>query len=160
MKCGTVFAVSAGILTLSTAAQAETLLFSYSDPSESLTFEQSSTPTPVSYTTGNSTVVQITNSLYSSITWYTTGSGGLFQTPDSAFNIYGPQVYSGSEANPVFAPGVFQGVNGLNQQAGTLTITAAAGGVPEPATWGMMLVGLGVVGALARSRSRAALAGV
>ncbi|WP_430420838.1 PEPxxWA-CTERM sorting domain-containing protein [Phenylobacterium sp.] len=33
-------------------------------------------------------------------------------------------------------------------------VTALAGGVPEPATWAMMILGFGVVGAAARSRAR------
>jgi len=36
----------------------------------------------------------------------------------------------------------------------TLTITEAAAAVPEPATWGLMLAGFGVVGAGLRSRRR------
>jgi hypothetical protein len=36
-------------------------------------------------------------------------------------------------------------------------VLLAGGGVPEPATWGMMLIGLGGLGALARTRRRSSV---
>ncbi|MEG3122440.1 PEPxxWA-CTERM sorting domain-containing protein [Sphingomonas sp. GB1N7] len=35
----------------------------------------------------------------------------------------------------------------------SLTVAAAGGAVPEPATWGMMILGFGMIGAAARKRS-------
>jgi hypothetical protein len=40
---------------------------------------------------------------------------------------------------------------------GTLTL-ASVGPVPEPATWAMMIVGVGLIGSLARHRRRLAVA--
>jgi len=46
----------------------------------------------------------------------------------------------------------------LNLLSTDVVITPPAGGVPEPATWAMMLVGLGSLGGLLRSRRRTAAA--
>ncbi len=52
---------------------------------------------------------------------------------------------------------VVSGVNGMNgSYAGTLSFTSLAAGVPEPATWGLMMLGFGGLGALARTRRRQA----
>ena len=47
-------------------------------------------------------------------------------------------------------------VNGKNtmRELSHLTFFGAAGAVPEPATWGMMLLGFGIVGATVRRRQR------
>ena len=65
----------------------------------------------------------------------------------------GPQLYSGSEENPVFAFGTYDLTEFQGSGVYTLTISA----VPEPATYGMLLLGAGVVGvALRRRASKAA----
>ena len=48
----------------------------------------------------------------------------------------------------------------FNQGVDNVSIEAVAGAVPEPASWAMMIVGFGIVGALARRRivNRAAIA--
>jgi len=47
----------------------------------------------------------------------------------------------------------------LTRLQGTLVVASVAGGVPEPATWAMMLLGFGAIGlAVRRKRSRAELA--
>jgi hypothetical protein len=49
-----------------------------------------------------------------------------------------------------------------NEAAGTLTVNAGsvlvptAGAIPEPASWALMILGFGGVGAMVRSRKRAA----
>ncbi len=50
----------------------------------------------------------------------------------------------------------FTGTLGSGPQALFAIDGAAAGAVPEPATWGMMLLGLGALGATMRSRRRSA----
>jgi hypothetical protein len=62
----------------------------------------------------------------------------------------GPDVFSGTFANPVFTPGTYQ-FNGFFSN-GTLTISQDVGAIPEPAVWGMMLIGFGAVGVGLRSR--------
>jgi hypothetical protein len=45
-----------------------------------------------------------------------------------------------------------------NSIVGTLTVTAVSGGVPEPATWAVMMLGFGGMGAVLRSRRKLAVA--
>lgn len=68
----------------------------------------------------------------------------------------GPQIYGGTEEAPFFRPGTFQLADFYNANRYTLTISAAAPAVPEPATWAMMLVGLGAAGAAMRRRNKVA----
>ena len=59
-------------------------------------------------------------------------------------------IFAGQGAKPAWV-GIYDPSNGLKaQEFGSLTITA----VPEPATWAMMLVGLGGLGAAMRSQRR------
>ena len=90
-------------------------------------------------------------------------SYGLFFAGASA-NEYNP--FSDNASTNELYP-VQSGVGYLANSAGTLAIAAAfppernplLGGVPEPATWALMIVGFGAVGAqLRRRRNRAALA--
>jgi MYXO-CTERM domain-containing protein len=62
-------------------------------------------------------------------------------------SFFGPQLYTGSETNPTFAPGVFYGSDNYGTPV-TITVTDA----PEPPVWGLMLVGLGGLGLWRRSR--------
>ena len=52
----------------------------------------------------------------------------------------------------------FQGNNQPWLMVGEVSFDGAAGGVPEPATWAMMMLGFGGLGAVLRTRRRAALA--
>ncbi len=73
------------------------------------------------------------------------------------FGFGGDQIFSGTTDAPIFAPGIFDLTGTARQssnQTAVLTITA----VPEAATWAMMLVGLGVVGAVARRRQNVRVA--
>ena len=61
----------------------------------------------------------------------------------------GDTVFTGSFSNPVFSPGTYK-FGGFS--SGTLTISAIAAAVPEPATWAMMIAGFGMVGGALRHR--------
>ena len=83
-------------------------------------------------------------------------------TPDGRFNGgffdqgFSTQWFTGTVDAPTFMPGTYVGAGNNNayppQGIPTMTITA----VPEPATWLMMFVGLGGLGATLRQRRRTA----
>jgi hypothetical protein len=82
--------------------------------------------------------------------------GGGVEAPSGVITMTG-QMYSGSEASPVFGLGSFSGFDPGNGTNATVTFTA----VPELSTWAMMLTGfagLGFVGYRSSSRKRATLA--
>lgn len=151
-----VAAASVAAITLGATAHAETLLFSYSDTGGvSFTYEQSSTPTPTAYSANFANSVPVRDfkgniGPYSSMSYYTTAASGGFSTPGGLVDGRGPQIFSGTVSNPVFAPGKFAVDEVFTQQTGTLAISA----VPEPTSWAMMLVGLGGLGGMMRSRRR------
>ena len=70
-------------------------------------------------------------------------------------DLLGPELFTGSTAMPTFVPGSFSLTrsNGSASGTGTLTITQLVSAVPEPATWGTMLLGFGAVGYSMRRRS-------
>ena len=71
------------------------------------------------------------------------------------FDLYrGDQLYTGDEAAPTFRFGTFAifGDDALNERRGTVTISAAASDVPEPAVWAMMVGGFAAVGGALRTR--------
>ena len=72
--------------------------------------------------------------------------GGLIVDvgPNTRFDALGPQLFTGPTNAPTFLTGTFL------TNHGTVTISA----VPESATWGMMLVGFGMMGGALRYRRR------
>ena len=59
----------------------------------------------------------------------------------------GPQLFTGTTANPTFRTGTFA-LSGFGGESYTLTIA----GVPEPASWAMMIGGIGAAGGALRRR--------
>jgi hypothetical protein len=132
------------------AAHAETLIVNWTESAAgiSASWEQSSTPTPISFVNGSFTDVPISDFTstgatlvgpFTDILWI---HGGLFDTPDLAFVYDGPQAYSGEESAPVFLTGTFQGTEVRTGADATVTISA----VPETSTWAMLLFGFTALG--------------
>jgi len=90
--------------------------------------------------------------------FYSAGGGGfnLFGSGDFLFGYLGPQLFSGSGTAPTILTGTFALTSADIGRVGSgvLTISSATAAVPEPATWGLMLAGFGMVGAGLRSRRR------
>ena len=68
---------------------------------------------------------------FTDVTFASQTGGFLIEVSSNDILDHGPRIYTGTEVNPIFSPGVFVLVSG------TLTVTA----VPEPSTWAMMLAG-------------------
>lgn len=139
---------AASCIASSSAAQAA-YVTDYQDGLLLGSWNQSLAPTPISSSAGQYTVVGIYNGIgeafgYNYAYWYPGSNfGGLVVGgPLSLINTSGPQSYSGGETAPVFVPGSY-----VESDGSIVTIT-----VPEPATWAMMLLGLGVIGFTASRR--------
>jgi hypothetical protein len=67
--------------------------------------------------------------------------------------LVGPNLFSGTAANPVFSTGTFN-LSGLVSGNSVLTISSLVSAAPEPGTWAMMILGFGMAGAGLRYRRR------
>jgi hypothetical protein len=91
---------------------------------------------------------------FADISFFRGQFGGLLVSKDNngfvdyLLDAVGPQLYSGTEAAPTFAAGIYQ-LEGLSTP-GQFTLTISA--VPEPSTWGMAIVGFGIAGTALRRR--------
>ena len=153
------------------AARAETLTVTWTESTFgiSVSWEQSSTPTPLDAISGVFTDVAVSDFTstgntsvgpYTDIVWVNGGFGGLFHTPDNVYIVFGPRTYSGDESAPTFLTGVYNGTDLGTGVDAIVTISGGASPVPEISTWAMMLLGfagLGFAGYRA-SRRGAALA--
>ena len=148
--------VSLASLSLTAGANALELHFQYTETGTGaidFSFDQSSTPVPNFFFAGIDTDVPVTNwtsnllGPASSIDWHSSGDGGGFITDNtnSFFQALGPQVYTGSESAPVFAPEIFQVFTDINGLSGVLTVTAT----PLPSAWTMLIAGFVGLGFLA-----------
>lgn len=93
------------------------------------------------------------------VTFYSADAGGGLVIEDfyGGYGLVvtdGPQLYTGTEANPVFKLGTFSLTEYQGAGTYTLNISTVAAAVPEPETYGMLLGGLGLMGAMLRRRRR------
>ena len=84
-------------------------------------------------------------------TCYVTGNSGC------VFGGMGNGLFVGSQTSPNFQSG---GGQELRVNELLLAANGATGAVPEPATWGLMIVGFGLAGVALRSRRRMAIAAI
>ena len=67
----------------------------------------------------------------------------------------GPQLYSGPESSPTFLLGSYALTDYFGSgDTYTLTISSLSATVPEPASWAMMIAGMGMAGAALRRRRK------
>lgn len=76
--------------------------------------------------------------------------------PDLLVSLIGAQLYFGPEDAPKTRRGIFALTDSNGVGGYTLTVANAFGGVPEPATWGLMILGMAAVGGAMRARVRRA----
>ena len=170
MRKSTLAVAAAAASFLSPPASAQTLQFSFAalaGPGASFSFTADSSPSPVlaqavnfelqgvDVNLGGTTDIEDVNF------WENSGlfAGGLTGyepgTSIVIYNLFGPQLFTGPLDAPTFLTGSFdlhsQGPAG--PLAGTLTISPVRG-VPEPATWAMMLLGFCGIGLAMRFKRR------
>ena len=163
-----VLGVVTAMIVTGSPAYAAPLLFDFSGPSGTAMFQLDSNPTPTTSQTfigsdqfsfsnvagtfggiaGTASTISFGNGIFSSLS-ITAANLGFTQ-----FNA--PTLFTGSPSNPTFLTGAFTLINPFFGN-GQLTISpVAAAAVPEPASWGMMILGLGGVGFAMRRRQTVA----
>lgn len=99
------------------------------------------------------------------------GNGTIFGTYEGTIDFVSPGVFNIAQAHIVTGgTGFFDGTTGNFKSSGLLTFPMGrptiaqrfegvldVPGVPEPATWGMLILGFGVIGSAMRSRRRVAV---
>ncbi|UAJ12306.1 PEPxxWA-CTERM sorting domain-containing protein [Polymorphobacter megasporae] len=165
MSVKSLFTVGTAIVAygISVSAGAVPLAFDLSGPSGTAIFQLDSKPTPDFFSTflgsdqfGFRDVVGIYGGTRGTASTISFGNG-LFSilsvtAPNLGFTQFiAPTLFTGSPSAPVFATGSFTLINPFFGNA-NLSISQAQGTVPEPAAWGLMIVGFSGIGMALRSR--------
>jgi hypothetical protein len=141
------------VCSLSSRAHAALYLFNLTGPNTA-SFTLDSSPTPASTTFDSfqlqnvAVTVNGSATTWSQLSFFTTAAEGGFL--GGSLNLGGPQLFTGTTANPTFTLGTFSLCDcafGIPNY--TLTISNTA--VPEPAAWAMVLFGFGAIGFWLRS---------
>ena len=164
MKHGCVLAAAAlvGGIALATPAQADPYHFVITGD-YSADFFLDSSPTPDNYANGNGFVLWdrpgFPDTMFgvADLYFFNAASGGGMEIDDFYAGLTllvtdGSQLYSGLEGAPTFLTGTFAMAQYQGPGHYSLTISATTSGVPEPATWAMMVGGFGLMGATLRRR--------
>lgn len=81
----------------------------------------------------------------------------VFATYDPSTAIGPIPVFNGGFQSPFQTTGGALVWQGLNNLTFTASLVAAPGAVPEPATWGLMIAGFGIAGAVLRRKPKVAV---
>ncbi len=146
--------IATALVAFASPAYAAPLLFTFSDMNNSsfqLDSNPVSTPSSIfSFTTPVTNGKQNGASFdFGSVRFFSSISGGGVFSQFGAPGGFGPQLFLGTAAMPIFSPGTFSFTDLFGKPNGnTLTISAVAvaGAVPEQTTWAMMLAGFGGIG--------------
>jgi hypothetical protein len=168
IKCLSIACFGAMTLFALVPANASPLLFSFSGPSGTASFQLDSKPSP-DYVNSISFLPGSDQFGFNNVAGTFNGSPGVASTINfgegiyASFNILapglgftqfsGPTLFSGPASSPAFSAGSFTLINPFFGN-GKLVISPAPNAVPEPATWAMLLFGLGLTGAASRYRRR------
>jgi hypothetical protein len=167
--------LAATSILFSTAASAAQFNFTFGTTNV-IEFQLDSTRAPDSFTAGSASFNDVTITRFggpppvtSTVTFFTYPAGG-FDAPGAFATFFGLPLFSGPTSAPHFIVGDFTQISTSfcnNIEDGIPTSETCRGefgritlkpGVPEPATWAMMLLGFGGLGAaLRRSRATASL---
>ena len=164
MKRKIAFLSAAAACIISVApANAATLLFTLTG-SRTATFQLDSNPTPTvaipsapPFFIGNQIQFANVPGTFGGVVGsapsigFGTGSVAAFQITGTSLNFtqfVGRTIFTGTANAPVFSVGTFA-LSSFGSGNSTLTITQVAA-IPEPATWMMMLLGFGLIGASLR----------
>jgi len=161
MKLKTILSSAAVAATLLCAGVANAALYQFTvSGAYSASWQMDSAPTPDLAAVGLgisfgdvSGFYQNAVSALADVSFFTSAMGGGMSIEDYYGGTFllvadGPQLYEGTEEAPVFSTGTYA----LTEYQGTAGYTLTIAAVPEPATYGMLLAGMALVGVAARRR--------
>ncbi len=166
MKLKFAFLACAAVLAATTSVPAHAVLLNFGlTGSRNATFQLDSNPTPTTSSTsvfGDQIQFSNVSGTFNGVAGTATigfGTGPIFadlnilSTSLGFTQFAGPNLFTGTAAAPIFSTGIFA-LTSIVSGSSTLTISQASpAAVPEPATWAIMIAGLGMVGYSMRRRS-------